>query len=84
MKNTTLLATQKDFNPFTLELKARCLARGEALVGMRNGEYCKVVYKPGNPEDHESEGFMKPDYSACWHPNGESFTSSRFDLIELD
>jgi hypothetical protein len=84
MKNATLLATQNDFNPFTLELKARCQALGEVLVRMRNGDYCKVVYKPGDLEQHESEGFVRPDYSACWYPNGESFTSSRFDLIELD
>jgi hypothetical protein len=84
VKNVTLLATQKDFNPFTEELKARCEAHGEVLVGMRNGDYCKVVYKPGNPDEFESEGFMKADHSACWHPNGESFTSSRFDLIDLD
>ena len=32
MRNTTVLATRKDFNPFTLALKVRCEAEGEVLV----------------------------------------------------
>jgi hypothetical protein len=84
MQNTTLLATRKDFNPFTLELKARCQAHGEVLVGMRNGDYCKVVYRPANPDDFEDEAFHKKDHSAYWNPDGSSLTSDRFDLVELD
>lgn len=84
MRNATVLATQKDTNPFTLALKARCLAEGEVLVRMRNDGYCKVVYRPSNEEAGEDEAFHKPDHSAYWAVNGESFTSSRFDIVEMD
>jgi hypothetical protein len=84
MLNTTVLATKKDFNPFTLALKARCEAEGEVLVRMRNGDYCKVAYRPANPEDYTDDGFHKTDHSACWDPNGESFTASDFDIVEFD
>ncbi|CAB3754165.1 hypothetical protein [Paraburkholderia humisilvae] len=84
MRNATVLATRKDFNPFTLALKARCEAEGEVLVRMRNGDYCKVAYRPANPEDYTDNAFHKEDHSACWSPNGESFTSSDFDIVELD
>jgi hypothetical protein len=83
MRNLTLLATRKDFNPFTLELKARCQASGEVLVRMRSGDYCKVTYRPANPDDFEDEAFIKKDHSAWWYPNGESVTSDRFDLLEI-
>jgi hypothetical protein len=83
MRNTIVLATREDFNPFTLALKARCEAEGEVLVCMRNGEYCKVVYRPANPEEYTGEAFHKPDHSAYWDPNGESVTSTDFDIVEL-
>lgn len=83
MRNTTVLATRKDFNPFTLALKVRCEAEGEVLVRMRNGDYCKVVYRPANPEDYTGEAFHKTDHSSYWDPNGESITSSDFDIVEL-
>lgn len=83
MRNTTVLATRKDFNPFTLALKVRCEAEGEVLVRMRNGDYCKVVYRPANPEDYTREAFHKTDHSSYWDPNGESITSSDFDIVEL-
>lgn len=74
MRNTTVLATRKDFNPFTLALKVRCEAEGEVLVRMRNGDYCKVVYRPANPEDYTGEAFHKTDHSSYWDPNGEYST----------
>ncbi|HDR9758698.1 hypothetical protein KDX16_15490 [Burkholderia vietnamiensis] len=83
MQNTTVLATRKDFNPFTLALKKRCEAEGEVLVRMRNSDYCKVAYRPANAEDCTGEAFHKTDHSAYWDPNGESFTSSDFDIVEL-
>jgi hypothetical protein len=84
MQNTTVLATQKDFNPFTQALKARCDAEGEVLVRMRNGDFCKVVYRAANPEDFEDEAFHKKDHSAYWRPSGHSITSSSFDIVEMD
>ncbi|WP_060059914.1 hypothetical protein [Burkholderia ubonensis] len=85
MRNTTVLASKRDFNPFTLALKARCQAEGEVLVRMRNGDYCKVVYRPANPEDFELDpSFHKPDHSAYWEPSGCSFTADRFDIVEFD
>lgn len=62
MRNTTVLATRKDFNPFTLALKVRCEAEGEVLVRMRNGDYCKVVYRPANPVC--SSDLHKTDHSS--------------------
>jgi hypothetical protein len=82
MLNTTVLATRKDFNPFTLALKARCEAEGEVSVRMRNGDYCKVVYRPANPI--QDQAFHKSDHSAYWEPNGQSVTGSDFDIVEFD
>ncbi|KVP39843.1 hypothetical protein [Burkholderia ubonensis] len=84
MKNTFVLTTKRDFNPFTLALKARCQAEGEVLVRMRNGDYCKVVYRPANADEFEDEAFHKKDHSAYWEPSGHSVTADRYDLVEFD
>ncbi|KVP75190.1 hypothetical protein [Burkholderia ubonensis] len=84
MKNTFVLTTKRDFNPFTLTLKARCQAEGEVLVRMRNGDYCKVVYRPANADEFEDEAFHKKDHSAFWEPSGHSVTADRYDLVEFD
>lgn len=84
MLNTFVLQSKSDFNPFTLVLKARCEAQGEVLVKLRNGDYCKVVFRPENPKEYEDAAFHKPDHSAYWRVSGCSVTSSDFDIVELE
>ena len=84
MRNDVVFQTKKDLNPFTRALKARCQEEGAVLVKMRNGDYCKVVYRPANPEDFEDEAFHKEDHSAYWEMSGHSVTAERYDLVEFE
>lgn len=84
MKNLTVLRTKQDFNDFTLALKARCEAEGEVMVGLRDGTFCKVVFRPANEEDLSEDSFHSPGHGSYWEPSGHSVTSSRFDIIEFE
>lgn len=84
MRNEVVFQTKRDLNPFTRALKVRCQAEGAVLVRMRNGDYCKVVYRAANPEEFEDEAFHKEDHSAYWEMSGHSVTADRYDLVEFD
>lgn len=84
MKNTFVLNSKRDFNPFTRALKARCQVDGEVLVRMRNGDYCKVVYRPANEAKFEDESFHLADHFAYWELSGHSRTADCYDLVEFD
>ena len=84
MKNTTVLATKQDFNDFTLALKARCEAEGEVMVGLRDGTFVNVVFRPANEKDFTEDSFHSPNHGSYWEPSGHSGTSSRFDIVEFD
>lgn len=83
MENTTVLATKRDFNRFTLVLKARCEAEGEVMVGLRDGTFSKVVFRPASEADFTEDAFHSPGHGGYWEPSGHSVTSSRFDIIEM-
>lgn len=83
MENTTVLATKRDFNPFTLALKARCEAEGDVMVGLRDGTFCQVVFRPANEAECTEDAFHRPDHSGYWEPSGHSVTSARFDIVKL-
>lgn len=83
MENTTVLATKRDFNRFTLVLKARCEAEGEVLVQLRDGTYSKVVFRPACEKELTEDSFHSPGHGGFWEPSGHSVTSSRFDIVEM-
>jgi hypothetical protein len=83
MENTTVLATKRDFNRFTLVLKARCEAEGEVMVGLRDGTFSKVVFRPACEKDLSEDSFHSPGHGGYWEPSGHSVTSSRFDIVEM-
>lgn len=83
MENTTVLATKRDFNRFTLVLKARCEAEGEVMVQLRDGTFNKVVFRPACEKDFTEDAFHSPNHGSYWEPSGHSVTSSRFDIVEM-
>lgn len=82
--NTTILDyNDHPFNDFTKELKTKCQKSGETLVRMRNGAYVPVSFKLDEDGEPGFECF-KGDCSFIWEADGESITSSNFDLIEFE
>jgi hypothetical protein len=84
MKNTIVLATKRDFNDFTLALKARCEAEGEVMVGLRDGTFVKVLFRPASEKDFTEDAFHSLNHGSYWEPSGHSVTSSRFDIVEFE
>lgn len=85
MRNDFVLASKRELNPFTIALKARCLAEGPVLVKLRNGSYREVVYRPANPDAFEMDpSFHTVDHAFYWEPSGHSVTADRYDIVEFE
>lgn len=74
-------------NAFTRALKKKCLNSDKnesVLAKMRDGRWIVVCWgKCFGDEDHESFFCKNENDSFYWEANGESITSSDFDLIEF-
>jgi hypothetical protein len=89
MKNEELLHRPGSrLNDFTRAIRDLCLAQGDALVTMRNGDRCKVCYVPKDGEhpydDCFEGGFRSPDGCRYWKANGKSIAGDDYDIIEFD
>ena len=82
MKNEAMFYNKDNFNPFTEEVKARCLRDGKCLVRLRDKQWREVIYKK-DPDEPDSSGFRTEDWDFWWYNDGSSPTGDDFDMVEV-
>ena len=79
-----MFTTRDDMNPFTEEVKKRCLRDGSCLVRLRDNSWRDVKYKGEDEEDGISEGFQADNWGYCWYMDGKSFNTQDWDMVEIN
>ena len=79
MRNEAMFVRQDELNEFTKKLAEKAKDK-PVRVKLRNGAWDEVLYRA---EEDSSGGFHAPDWSRCWNPDGSSFTSTDYDIVEM-